>query len=111
SPPLTGGVTLGPIISGLLLEHFWWGSVFLINLPAMFLLLVTAPFLLPESKGTRSARFDWLSSLLALASVIPVIAGIKSVAADGWSTSAGVYAAVGLAVGVTFVRRQLSAEV
>ena len=55
----------------------------------MFLLLVTAPFLLPESRGTRAARFDWLSSLLALGTVIPVIAGIKSAAADGWSTARG----------------------
>ena len=54
SAALTGGVALGPIISGVLLEHYWWGSVFLINIPAMLLLLVTAPFLLPESKGTRS---------------------------------------------------------
>jgi DHA2 family multidrug resistance protein-like MFS transporter len=111
SAALTGGVTIGPIISGILLEHFWWGSVFLINLPAMLLLLITAPFLVPESKGTRSARFDWLSSLLALGTVIPVIAGIKSAAADGWSTHAVLYAAAGLLVGVAFVRRQLSAEV
>ena len=111
SAALTGGVTIGPIISGVLLEHFWWGSVFLINLPVMFLLLVTAPFLLPESKGTRAARFDWLSSLLALGTVLPVIAGIKSVASDGWSTHGVLYAVAGLLVGVVFVRRQLSADV
>jgi MFS transporter, DHA2 family, multidrug resistance protein len=111
SAALTGGVTLGPIISGVLLEHYWWGSVFLINIPAMLLLLVTAPFLLPESKGTRSARFDWLSSLLALGTVIPVIAGIKSVATEGWSTHAVLYAAFGLLVGLAFVRRQLTADV
>ena len=111
SAALTGGVTLGPIISGVLLEHFRWGSVFLINLPAMLLLLITAPFLLPESRGTRSARFDWVSSVLALGTVIPLIAGIKSVAADGWSISAVLYAAVGLLVGVAFVRRQLAVDV
>jgi DHA2 family multidrug resistance protein-like MFS transporter len=111
SAALTGGVTVGPIISGVLLEHFWWGSVFLINLPAMLLLLVTAPFLLPESRGTRSARFDSLGSVLALGTVIPAVAGIKSVAADGWSISAVLYAALGLLVGATFVRRQLAAEV
>jgi DHA2 family multidrug resistance protein-like MFS transporter len=111
SAALTGGVTVGPIISGVLLEHFWWGSVFLINLPAMLLLLATAPFLLPESRGARSVRFDWLSSLLALGTVLPVIAGIKSVAADGWSATAVLCAAAGLLVGVAFVRRQLAAEV
>jgi DHA2 family multidrug resistance protein-like MFS transporter len=111
SAALTGGVTVGPIISGVLLEHFWWGSVFLINLPAMVLLLACAPFLLPVSKSTRAARFDWLSSLLALGTVIPVIAGIKTVASDGWSTHAVLYAVAGVLVGVAFVRRQLTARV
>ncbi len=111
SVALTAGVTVGPIISGVLLEHFWWGSVFLINLPVMLLLLISAPFLLPESRGVRSARFDWLSSLLALGTVIPVIAGIKSVASDGWSTHAVLYAVAGVLIGLAFVRRQLAAEV
>ncbi|MEO7235054.1 MAG: MFS transporter [Lapillicoccus sp.] len=111
SVALTGGVSVGPIISGVLLEHFWWGSVFLINLPVMLLLLVLAPLLLPESKGLRSARFDWPSSLLALGTVIPVIAGIKSVATDGWSTHAVLYALAGVLVGLAFVRRQLTLEV
>jgi DHA2 family multidrug resistance protein-like MFS transporter len=111
SAALTGGITVGPILSGLLLEHFWWGSVFLINLPAMVLLLALAPLLLPESRGVRSAQFDWLSSLLALGTVIPVIAGVKSVASDGWSIHAVLYACAGILVGVAFVRRQLGAEV
>ena len=47
---MMGGITLGPVLGGVLLEHFWWGSVFLINTPAMVLLLVLAPMLLPEFK-------------------------------------------------------------
>ena len=47
---MIGGIALGPVLSGFLLEHFWWGSVFLINIPAMVLLLVLAPILLPEFK-------------------------------------------------------------
>jgi DHA2 family multidrug resistance protein-like MFS transporter len=111
SVALTGGVSVGPIISGVLLEHFWWGSVFLINLPVMLLLLLVAPLLLPESRGLRSVRFDWPSSLLALGTVIPVIAGVKAVAADGWSLHAVGYALGGILVGVAFVRRQLRADV
>ena len=111
SAALTGGITVGPIVSGVLLEHFWWGSVFLVNLPAMALLLVLAPLLLPESRGMRSARFDWPSSVLALGTVIPLIAGVKSAAADGWSVHALLFAVAGLLVGVAFVRRQLSAAV
>lgn len=109
SAVLTGGVSVGPILSGLLLEHFWWGSVFLLNIPVMVVLLVLGPLLLPESKGGRRGAFDWQSSLLVLGSVLPVIAGIKSVAADGWSGRALVYAGGGVLVGGGFVVRQLRA--
>ncbi len=55
---MTAGISLGPVVSGLLLEHFWWGSVFLINLPAMVLLLVLVPFLVPEFRSAQRERFD-----------------------------------------------------
>ncbi|GAA2914597.1 hypothetical protein GCM10011428_32110 [Streptomyces violaceus] len=58
---MTAGIALGSVMSGVLVEHFWWGSVFLVNLPAMVLLLVLGPLLLPESKNPRQGRFDWLS--------------------------------------------------
>ncbi|HYU85165.1 MAG TPA: MFS transporter [Kribbellaceae bacterium] len=109
SAVMMGGVTLGPVISGILLEHFWWGSVFLINLPAMVLLIVLAPALLPEFRSPSAERFDLLSSALSLASVLPVIYGIKKLAADGFGTLPVVSVAVGLVVGVVFVRRQLRA--
>lgn len=108
---MTGGVGVGPIISGVLLEHFWWGSVFLVNLPVMVLLLVLGPVLLPESKGVRATRFDWPSGLLALGSILPVIEGIKSTAADGLSLRSVLYGLCGLLVGAVFVVRQLRAEV
>ena len=108
---LTGGISLGPIISGVLLEHFWWGSVFLINIPAMLVFLVAAPLLLPESKGARSDRFDWQSSLLALGAILPLIQAIKSAATDGWSLQAVAFAATGLLMGWAFAARQLSATV
>ncbi|WP_020391846.1 MFS transporter [Kribbella catacumbae] len=63
-----------PVLSGVLLEHFWWGSVFLINTPAMLLLLVLAPLLLPEFKTAVKGRFDLLSSVLSLAAVLPALA-------------------------------------
>ncbi|MEV5463842.1 MFS transporter, partial [Streptomyces cellulosae] len=58
---MTGGVALGSVMSGVLVENFWWGSVFLVNLPAMALLLVLGPILLPESRNPSPGRFDWLS--------------------------------------------------
>jgi MFS transporter, DHA2 family, multidrug resistance protein len=103
---MTGGVALGPIISGILLEHFWWGSVFLINIPVMVLLLVVAPILLPGDTGDRTRRVDALSSLLALITILPVIEGIKTLAADGWSPARLAYLVVGAAAGLMFVRRQ-----
>lgn len=110
SATLTGGVALGPVLSGFLLSHFWWGSVFLINTPVMLMLLVAAPLLLPEYRtprqGARPDRFDLLSSLLSLASVLPVIYGIKKLAADGFDIAWVAAIAVGLAIGALFVHRQ-----
>ena len=103
---MTGGVALGPVLSGLLLEHFWWGSVFLINLPAMVLLLVLGPILLSEHRVADPGRFDLVSSALSLATVLPVIYGIKEWAADGF---AGKYLGgivFGVLVGMIFLVRQ-----
>jgi MFS family permease len=103
---LVFGVSLGPILSGFLLEHFWWGSVFLINLPAMVLLLVVAPVLIPEFRNPVPGRFDLVSSVLSLAAVLPVIFAIKEIAAHGLGTTRIACIVTGLAIGVAFVRRQ-----
>lgn len=106
SSALVGGVALGPVLSGLLLERFWWGSVFLINVPAMVLLLVLGPVLLPEFRSSRSGRFDLLSSVLSLAAVLPIIYGIKEAAKNGLEPVSVLAMAVGLIIAVVFVRRQ-----
>lgn len=108
SAVMAGGVTLGPIIGGLLLDSFSWGSVFLINIPAMALLLIIAPFLLPESRSTTPSRIDVFSSILALAAILPVTYGVKTLAENGWALLPAVLLAAGLLVGVLFVRRQLT---
>jgi MFS transporter, DHA2 family, multidrug resistance protein len=110
SAVMMGGISLGPVLGGFLLEHFWWGSVFLINTPAMVLLLVLAPVLLPEFKTPAKGRFDLLSSLLSLAAVLPVIWGIKELAANGIETLPIVSIVAGLIVGVGFVQRQRTAD-
>ncbi|SHN45856.1 MFS transporter [Cryptosporangium aurantiacum] len=108
----SAGIALGPVLSGLLLEHFWWGSVFLINLPFMLALLVLAPVLVPEFRHPGVGPFDWLSGLLSLATVLPVIWGVKELAQIGggaetpfWEPLAAIVA--GLILGVVFLRRQL----
>jgi DHA2 family multidrug resistance protein-like MFS transporter len=109
SAVMMGGISLGPVLGGFLLEHFWWGSVFLVNTPAMLLLLVLAPVLLPEFKTPVKGRFDLISSALSLAAVLPVIWGIKELAADGVEAMPTLSILVGLVFGVVFLRRQRTA--
>src|SRR5690349_8939039 len=103
---LTSGIALGPIVSGLLVEHFWWGSVFLINIPAMALLLLLAPVLLPEHRNRGAGRFGLASAVLSIAATLPIIWGVKEIAAHGADAVRAGAIVAGLAVAVAFVRRQ-----
>ncbi|MBQ0828008.1 MFS transporter [Streptomyces tagetis] len=103
---LTAGVALGSVLSGVLVEFFWWGSVFLVNLPAMALLLVLGPFLLPESKDPSPGRFDWPSVPLSMAAVLPVVYGLKEIPSQGWNVRYVVAVTVGLLFAALFVHRQ-----
>lgn len=103
---MTTGISLGPVVSGLLLERFWWGAVFLINLPAMVLLLALVPFLVPEFTSAKSDRFDLLSAVLSLAAVLLVIYGIKEWARHGYEPLPALAISVGLVLGIVFIRRQ-----
>src|SRR5581483_8553656 len=100
------GIALGPVLSGLLLNHFWWGSVFLINTPFMVMLLILAPVLVPEFRAPQPGRFDLLGSVLSLGAVLPAIYGIKEIAANGLDFTRAACIAAGLAVGVAFIVRQ-----
>ncbi|GAA4229813.1 MFS family permease [Streptosporangium album] len=101
------GFALGPVVGGLLLDRFWWGSVFLINLPVMALILVTGLFVLPESRNPSAGRIDLASVLLSFAGVIAVIYAVKEVAAYGLATPGVlVSAALGVAGLTLFARRQ-----
>lgn len=106
----SAGSALGPIVGGFLLEHFAWGSVFLIAVPVLIPLLIGAPLLVPESRDPHPGRIDPISILLSMAAMIPVVYAIKSLAVDGPTLKAAAFAAVGVAMGVLFVRRQLRAE-
>ncbi|WP_345017994.1 MFS transporter [Streptomyces shaanxiensis] len=107
---MTAGIALGSVMSGVLVEYFWWGSVFLVNLPAMALLLVLGPLLLPESRNPEPGRFDWLSVPLSMAAVLPVIYGLKELPSEGWNVRYVVSITVGLLFAALFVHRQRTAS-
>src|ERR671917_1528783 len=79
----SAGAVIGPVVGGLMLEFFWWGSVFLLAVPVMALLLVLGPVLLPEFKNPDAGTIDLLSAALSLVSVLAVIYGLKQIAQDG----------------------------
>lgn len=102
----SAGGALGPVIGGLILNHYWWGAVFLINVPLMMILLVLVPFLLPEYKDPTAGRLDLLSVGQSLVAVLTLIYGMKRIAENGVSMEAGLAMTLGIAASIFFIRRQ-----
>ncbi|MGK5518112.1 MFS transporter [Micromonospora sp. URMC 107] len=102
----SGGAALGPLVGGALLEHYWWGSVFVINVPVMLLVLAAVAALVPESRDPRPGRFDLLSALLSVAAIVALVWAVKHAATAGLDLAGVGAAAVGLVGAVLFVRRQ-----
>jgi MFS transporter, DHA2 family, multidrug resistance protein len=100
-----GGV-IGPLLGGIVLQYFWWGSVFLLGVPVMVLLLIVGPVLLPEYKDPQAGRLDLLSAGLSLIGVLLVIYGLKRIAEHGLGWQPVVSIVIGFLVGLQFVRRQ-----
>lgn len=106
----SAGSALGPIVGGLLLEHLPWGSVFLLAVPVLVPLLVLAPILVPESRDPAPGRIDPISILLSLATMVPIVYGIKELAVHGPAGIAPGLFIAGAVFGVLFVRRQLRSD-
>ncbi|MGR4884471.1 MFS transporter [Streptomyces sp. LARHCF249] len=102
------GAASGPVLGGFLVEHFWWGSVFLINIPLMALILPLGRWLLPESKGSSDGPWDVTGALMAAAGVLGSVLGIKRFGAerDLLDLEALIPLVIGVALLVVFVRRQ-----
>ncbi|WP_031170235.1 MFS transporter [Streptosporangium roseum] len=105
----TGGA-LGPVLAGSLLQYFWWGSVFLVAVPAMALLLLAGPVLLPEFRGDQAGRLDLASVGLSLVAVLSMVYGVKQLTVESVPVGPVVALVVGVAIGFLFVRRQLRLE-
>jgi DHA2 family multidrug resistance protein-like MFS transporter len=106
----SAGGAVGPVLGGVLLESFWWGSVFLLAVPVMALLLVLGPRLLPEYRDPNAGRLDPTSAALSLVAILALIFGLKEIAQDGLGLLPVASIVAGLAVGGVFVRRQRSLE-
>jgi DHA2 family multidrug resistance protein-like MFS transporter len=100
------GGAIGPLVGGVVLQWFHWGTVVLVAVPVMALLLVVGPLMLPEYKDPLAGRLDPLSVALSLAAVLSTIYGLKQLAEHGFAWATLAIVALGLVVGALFVRRQ-----
>ncbi|MFM9367748.1 MFS transporter [Streptomyces sp. Da 82-17] len=104
----SAGAAVGPLVGGTLLNHFWWGSVFLINLPVMAVLVLVGVKLLPESRDPSPGPWDLLSVALSLVGMIAVVYAVKEAAVHGFRWDIALAAVVGVTGLVWFARRQLT---
>lgn len=103
---LSVGAALGPPMGGFLLQHFWWGSVFLVNVPVAVVFLLVAVRSLPEFRDRGAGRLDLPSIALSVIAVIGVVYGLQQAADGGFEVHHLIAVAVGLIAGWLFVRRQ-----
>lgn len=100
------GAALGPPLGGLVLEHLPWSSIFLLAVPGMILLVALGRTVLPESREGSPTTIDIVSAFLGVGATLLVIFGVKVCASAGWTPTALLAIALGIASGRLFVRRQ-----
>ncbi|MBM7368360.1 MFS transporter [Gordonia hydrophobica] len=98
-----GGAAIGPVLGGLLLHHYWWGIVFLINVPVLAILFAAGPFILPEFRATSTDPFDVPGVVLSLLGILPGVYAVKAFATAGVSPQAVLAGLFGLAMLVVFL--------
>ena len=84
------GYPVGPILGGWLLDHFWWGSVFLINVPVVLIAVTAVTLLMPESRSERRTRVDIVGVLISSAGLSALTYGLIKAGQNGWSDPAAV---------------------
>jgi EmrB/QacA subfamily drug resistance transporter len=103
------GVALGPVVGGVLLDHFWWGSIFIVNVPLTAIALVAGSRLIPESRDPVARRLDWTGGALSGAGLVALVWAVIEAPSRGWTSAAvlgvGALAAILLAAFVVWQRR------
>ncbi len=89
------GLAVGPIVGGWLLAHYWWGSVFLVNVPISLLGILGALILIPESKNVEAQRIDWPGVILSIVGISLVLWGIIEAPNRGWHSLEVVLTSIG----------------
>lgn len=103
----SGGAALGPVVGGLLLEYFWWGSVFLINVPVVLVALAASGVLLTRRAGDKSRPWDLVGSIQVMVGLVGMTYAIKEAGRrdPSWEM-AGLALVIGLVAMALFIRRQ-----
>ena len=101
-----GGMAIAPLVGGLLLDHFWWGSVFLMGVPVMALTIAVVPRLIPESRADAPAPLDLTSAALSVAAVLSLVFALKRAVNSGFDSAVLVALVAGVVLGTGFLRRQ-----
>ncbi len=101
-----GGMAIAPFVGGVLLDHFWWGSVFLMGVPVMAVTIVLVPRLIPESKSETPAPLDLTSGVLSVTAVLGLVFALKRAVNSGFDAQVLAALVVGLVLGTVFIRRQ-----
>jgi EmrB/QacA subfamily drug resistance transporter len=99
---LSVGIAIGPVIGGFLLQHFWWGSVFLINVPVAVIGIVAVILLVPESRDPSGGKVDVVGAVLSTVAVLSLVYAVISIPEHGW-VSAGVLVPAAIGIGTLAV--------
>src|SRR4051812_11155949 len=103
------GVALGPVVDGVLLDHFWWGSIFIVNVPLTAIAVLAGRRLLPESRDPAARGIDWTGAALSGVGLVAFVWAVIEAPAKGWTSApvltAGAVAALALGAFVAWQRR------
>lgn len=101
------GAGMGPLVGGFLIEHFWWGSVFLINIPIVILTLIMAIILIPNLKGNANKKWDFIGSVQIMIGLVGLVYAIKEISRrEGSYVVALISALIGFLALFLFIRHQ-----